>query len=139
MYESLSISDVSLPWLGTLVLVSSGLFCSLGYFMYEHGYENYGRNLFGCGIIIGLVFVYIQYFEYMSNVSLISGGMSGSIFYLLTGFHGMHVIIGLCLLIINFSMWCIVDTYAIHLVSQLGGFGRWLLSILSLGSGTKLK
>ena len=127
MYEYLSISDISLPWLGTLVLVGSGLFCSLGYFMYEHGYESYGRSLFGYGIVIGLLFVYIQYFEYMSNVSLISGGMSGSIFYLLTGFHGMHVIIGLCLLTVNFVMWCLVDVYALSLVSSFGQFGRWFI------------
>lgn len=51
-------------------------------------------------IILGLVFMFFQYIEYNRLGFSISSGIYGTSFYCLTGLHGLHVIVGLILLII---------------------------------------
>lgn len=46
-----------------------------------------------------LAFVSFQYFEYSSGTFHIISSSFGSIFYTLTGLHGLHVIIGFILLL----------------------------------------
>nr|YP_011004210.1 cytochrome c oxidase subunit III [Metathelazia capsulata]WPS93545.1 cytochrome c oxidase subunit III [Metathelazia capsulata] len=53
-------------------------------------------------IFIGSCFVCFQLFEYSSNCFTITDSIYGSIFYLGTGLHGSHVLIGVIFLIINF-------------------------------------
>ena len=53
-------------------------------------------------ILLGFIFIYLQYFEYFSSLFTISDSVFGSSFYLLTGFHGAHVIIGVLFLIVSF-------------------------------------
>jgi len=70
---------------------------------YCHRGASAGSNKhIGRGLIItifyGLVFILCQYYEYTHLTFNISDSVYGSIFYMLTGFHGMHVIIGLILL-----------------------------------------
>lgn len=50
-------------------------------------------------IFLGAIFIYCQYHEYMHASFDMTDGIYGSIFYSLTGLHGAHVIIGVCLLI----------------------------------------
>lgn len=45
-------------------------------------------------IILGLIFIYFQYVEYFSSFFTISDSVFGSSFFLLTGCHGLHIIIG---------------------------------------------
>jgi cytochrome c oxidase subunit 3 len=43
---------------------------------------------------MAMSFVLIQYVEYRELTFTISDGVYSSLFFLLTGFHGMHVIVG---------------------------------------------
>ena len=52
-------------------------------------------------ILLGILFSYIQYLEYTESSFNFSSGIYGSIFYILTGFHGIHVIIGTIMLIVG--------------------------------------
>jgi len=48
------------------------------------------------------MFIAAQALEYITSVISIADGIYGSCFYLLTGFHGFHVIIGTIFIIICF-------------------------------------
>jgi heme/copper-type cytochrome/quinol oxidase subunit 3 len=49
-------------------------------------------------IVLGAYFIYIQFEEYTISLFTIADGIYGSIFYIATGFHGIHVLIGTCFL-----------------------------------------
>jgi cytochrome c oxidase subunit 3 len=82
----------------TTVLVGSSFTCQMGVFAAERG-DAYGlRRWFLLTFAMGLFFVLGQANEYRSLVhegTTISATGYGSVFYLTTGFHGLHVIGGL--------------------------------------------
>ncbi len=93
----------------TVILVASSITCQWGVFAAERG-DVYGvRRWFFGTFLMGLIFVCGQANEYRNQVNeyhhLVNGvheaGMTlsssgyGSVFYLTTGFHGLHVIGGL--------------------------------------------
>jgi len=80
----------------TIVLVLSSITCQLGVFAAERG-DVYGlRRWFTITFFMGAIFVAGQSFEYfVHNTFSISSNAYGSVYYLTTGFHGLHVIGGL--------------------------------------------
>jgi cytochrome c oxidase subunit 3 len=83
----------------TTVLVLSSLTCQLGVFAAEQG-NVYGlRRWFAITFLMGAIFVGGQANEYHNLVTnhgtTISSSTYGSVFYLTTGFHALHVIGGL--------------------------------------------
>ena len=82
----------------TIILVASSLTCQFGVFAAEQG-NVYGlRRWFTITFVMGLIFVLGQGYEYLVLVedgTSISSSTYGSVFYLTTGFHGLHVIGGL--------------------------------------------
>jgi|NOAtaT_7_FD_contig_123_4786_length_4403_multi_37_in_2_out_1_3 cytochrome c oxidase subunit 3 len=50
-------------------------------------------------LVFGLIFMFIQLYEFIHANFTISDGAFGSTFYMLTGLHGLHVCLGLALLI----------------------------------------
>ena len=82
----------------TVILVASSVTCQLGVFAAERG-DVFGlRRWFSLTLLMGLVFVLGQANEYRNLVAegtTIASSSYGSIFYLTTGFHGLHVIGGL--------------------------------------------
>ena len=93
-------TELNLPYalVFTIILVASSVTCQFGVFAAEQG-NVYGlRRWFSLTFVMGLVFVLGQAFEYAALVeegTTISSSTYGSVFYLTTGFHGLHVIGGL--------------------------------------------
>ena len=101
--------NVAFASVNTTVLVLSSLTCQLGVFAAERG--QVGRtggvlNVKGWGLrewfvltfLMGAFFISGQTYEYMTLVNegtTISSGPYGSVFFLTTGFHGLHVTGGL--------------------------------------------
>ena len=82
----------------TVILVLSSVTCQMGVFAAERG-DVYGmRRWYVLTLVMGLVFVLGQANEYRiqyaEDMRIDSHGY-GSVFYLTTGFHGLHVIGGL--------------------------------------------
>jgi cytochrome c oxidase subunit 3 len=51
-------------------------------------------------ILLGLVFTKFQLAEYETTTIRISDGVFGGVFYVATGFHGVHVLIGSIFLLV---------------------------------------
>jgi cytochrome c oxidase subunit 3 len=93
-------TELNIPYalVVTIILVASSVTCQMGVFAAEQG-NVYGlRRWFSITFLMGLAFVLGQANEYRTLVAegtTISGSTYGSVFYLATGFHGLHVIGGL--------------------------------------------
>jgi cytochrome c oxidase subunit 3 len=82
----------------TIILVLSSFTCQWGVFAAEKGDVFKLRRWFTITFVLGLLFVLGQANEYRMQVAdgnTISRTGYGSVFYLTTGFHGLHVIGGL--------------------------------------------
>ena len=87
----------------TVILVLSSVTCQLGVFAAEKGDVHALRRWFTITFVMGLIFVLGQANEYRHLVAdgiKINGDGYGSMFYLTTGFHGLHVTGGLIAFII---------------------------------------
>jgi cytochrome c oxidase subunit 3 len=96
--ESTEMLDFPYALVFTTILVLSSVTCQLGVFAAERG-DVYGlRRWYVLTLFMGTVFVAGQANEYRhlvdEGVTIASSGY-GSVFYLTTGFHGLHVIGGL--------------------------------------------
>ena len=87
----------------TVILVLSSITCQLGVFAAEKGDVHALRRWFTLTFVMGLIFVLGQVNEYVTLVHegiKINADGYGSMFYLTTGFHGLHVTGGLIAFII---------------------------------------
>ncbi|MDG6102418.1 heme-copper oxidase subunit III [Dactylosporangium aurantiacum] len=87
----------------TTILVLSSITCQIGVFRAERGDVHGLRRWFALTFVMGLIFVLGQVNEYVNLVHegvKINGDGYGSMFYLTTGFHGLHVTGGLIAFII---------------------------------------
>nr|WPS67095.1 cytochrome c oxidase subunit 3 [Systasis sp. 1 HHL-2023a] len=91
----------NIPLLNTLILLSSGV--SVTWCHYSLINSNYKYSFFSLmfTIFLGMIFSLFQYMEYLEASFSISDSVYGSIFFMSTGFHGLHVIIGTIFLMIN--------------------------------------
>jgi cytochrome c oxidase subunit III len=91
--------NIPFSTLNTTVLVLSSVTCQLGVFAAEKGDVVRLRTWFVITFLMGAFFIGGQVYEYASLVHndglTISANSYGSIFYLTTGFHGLHVTGGL--------------------------------------------
>ncbi|PWW58335.1 aa3-type cytochrome oxidase subunit III [Actinokineospora spheciospongiae] len=82
----------------TIILVLSSFTCQLGVFAAERG-DVFGlRRWYVATLVMGAIFVAGQAYEYYNLVHeglTIPSGPFGTVFFLTTGFHGLHVIGGL--------------------------------------------
>ena len=82
------------PLLNTLILLLSGATVTWAH----HGILQGSRKdaIIGLTItvILGILFTSLQAFEYIESSFKISDGVYGSTFFMATGFHGFHVLIG---------------------------------------------
>ena len=91
--------DLVLTTINTIVLVLSSVTCQLGVFAAERGEVGKLRFWYVVSFLMGLFFVVVTVYDYVDlaqkqGLTLSSSGY-GSVFYLTTGFHAMHVTGGL--------------------------------------------
>jgi len=95
------INPFEVPLLNTLILLSSGITITAShYFLLNNKY--YLISFYLClTIMLGLYFTRIQILEYVLISFSIWENTLGSTFFIATGFHGFHVIIGSLFLLIT--------------------------------------
>lgn len=97
-------SPFGLPLINTVLLLSSSITLTIAHHALIAGKRAQLTAFLAATFLLGFVFVYLQGVEYIEayqhlNLKLTSG-IYGSTFFMLTGFHGMHVTIGAIMLTI---------------------------------------
>ena len=89
-----------LPLLNTVILLTSGTTCTWAHHALKEGKR--GGLIWGLvlTVALGLLFTAVQAYEYGHAAFGFTDGIYSSTFYMATGFHGAHVIIGSIFLIV---------------------------------------
>ena len=94
------------PLLNTLILLCSGTTVTYAHHALIHGDRQGLKVGLWATILLGMLFSSIQAYEYAHASFPFAGLNYGAAFYMATGFHGFHVIIGTIFLIV-----CLVRSY----------------------------
>ncbi len=89
-----------LPFLNTLILLTSGATCTWAHHALRAGDHKRTATGLLLTVILGLMFTSLQAYEYAHASFGFTDGIYSSTFYLATGFHGFHVIVGTVFLIV---------------------------------------
>jgi cytochrome c oxidase subunit 3 len=98
-YGIYNINIYSIPVINTLLLLLSGITCTVGYKLLQLN-GNWKTYLI-ITLILASLFMYAQSIEYTNAFFTIIDGIYATNFFILTGFHGFHVIIGILFLVVN--------------------------------------
>lgn len=93
-----------LPLANTAILLTSSVTVTIAHHAIQEGKRNIVLAFLGLTVLLGFFFVFLQAEEYIHayqemNLTL-GSGIYGSTFFMLTGFHGMHVTIGAIILLV---------------------------------------
>ena len=104
-----------LPLINTLILLLSG--CAATWAHHALVHDNNNRKDMKTGltlaIALGALFTFFQAYEYSHAAFGFAGNIYGATFFMATGFHGFHVIIGTIFLTI-----CLIRTYKGHFTPE---------------------
>ena len=93
-----------IPAINTLILLTSGVTVTFAHWALKQGNNSKTTLWLAATVALGFLFVGLQAYEYQhawKDLNLTLGsGIYGSTFYLLTGFHGLHVTIGAIMLFV---------------------------------------
>ena len=92
-----------LPTINTALLLSSGVTLTIAHHALRENHRGRTIAFMWMTVLLGLVFLGVQGYEYAhaySDLNLkLTSGVYGSTFYMLTGFHGFHVFVGMLMLL----------------------------------------
>ncbi len=96
------------PLINTLILLTSGTTVTWAHHALQHGDRKGARNGLILTVLLGISFTCVQAYEYREiiieklffNTESQGAGLYGSSFFMATGFHGFHVLIGTIFLIV---------------------------------------
>ncbi|WP_232522337.1 cytochrome c oxidase subunit 3 [Marinimicrobium alkaliphilum] len=95
-----------LPFWNTLILLSSSVTVHFAHSALLKGERKPFNVWLGATIVLAVVFLFLQAYEYYEAYALmgltLQSGIYGSTFFMLTGFHGAHVLLGTIMLLV---MW----------------------------------
>lgn len=83
-----------IPFLNTVILLTSGASVTWAHHAILAGHRDQAVAALATTIALAVVFTGFQAYEYLEAPFTLSDGVYGSTFYMATGFHGFHVIVG---------------------------------------------
>lgn len=95
-------SPWGVPLLNTIILLLSGATVTWVHYAIISRDQSSGIFGFVCTILLAIVFTGLQVMEYFEAPFTIATSVYGSIFFMATGFHGLHVLLGTIFLIVCF-------------------------------------
>nr|ALO77579.1 cytochrome c oxidase subunit 3 [Xyleborus perforans]AML26140.1 cytochrome c oxidase subunit III [Scolytinae sp. BMNH 1274279] len=105
-------NPLEIPLLNTLILLTSGLTVTWAHHsLMENNFNQSLQGLF-MTVLLGIYFSILQGYEYMEAPFSIADSVYGSTFFMTTGLHGLHVIVGSTFLLI-----CLIRLYNNHFSS----------------------
>nr|WNH42684.1 cytochrome c oxidase subunit 3 [Neoperla excisa] len=106
-------NPLQIPLLNTAILLASGVTVTWAHHsLMENNHTQALQGLFFT-VILGIYFTILQAYEYIEAPFTISDAVYGSTFFVATGFHGLHVIIG-----ISFLLICLIRHSRFHFSSN---------------------
>lgn len=108
----------TLPFMNTLILLLSGTTVTWAHYAVMNGNNEDTIEALGYTVLLGILFTLCQAFEYHHASFGFKDGIYASNFYMATGFHGLHVIIGTIFLAI-----CYFRARKGHFVKNNGHLG----------------
>lgn len=98
-----SMTPFWLPTINTALLLTSGVTLTIAHHALVAGQRGKTIRFMWLTVLLGIIFLFVQGYEYYHayrelNLKLTSG-VYGSTFYMLTGFHGFHVFVGMLMLL----------------------------------------
>jgi cytochrome c oxidase subunit III len=92
-----------LPTINTALLLTSGVTLTIAHHALQVGNRARTIGFMWATVLLGIVFLCVQGYEYAhayADLNLkLSSGVFGSTFFMLTGFHGFHVFVGMLMLL----------------------------------------
>lgn len=145
------LNPLEVPLLNTSVLLASGVSITWAHHSLIEGNRKHILQALFITISLGVYFTLLQASEYYETSFTISDGVYGSTFFMATGFHGLHVIIGSTFLIVCFMRqlhyhftsnhhfgfeaaawyWHFVDVVWLFLYVSIYWWGSYFFSIIS--------
>jgi cytochrome c oxidase subunit 3 len=105
--ETTAMGWYGLPLINTILLLTSSITAHFAHVSLEQDKRPQLKLWLGLTIVLGVVFLCLQVLEYAHGYSeemklYLTSGIYGNTFYMLTGFHGMHVTLGTVMLIVMY-------------------------------------
>nr|YP_010408168.1 cytochrome c oxidase subunit III [Septaria lineata]URF21541.1 cytochrome c oxidase subunit III [Septaria lineata]USS60654.1 cytochrome c oxidase subunit 3 [Septaria lineata] len=103
------LNPFEVPLLNTAVLLASGVTVTWAHHALMEGDRMNGIQGLIATVVLGVYFTFLQGGEYYEAPFTIADGAYGSAFFVATGFHGLHVLIGSSFLLV-----CLVRVWTQH-------------------------
>jgi cytochrome c oxidase subunit 3 len=143
------LDPLKLPLMNTFVLLTSSAAVNVAHDELRLGDRQKFKNFLALGIALGVLFVITQAYEYIHAPFSFKNSIYGATFFMATGFHGAHVIIGVIFLFVCLARawagqftprhhvgfqfaawyWHFVDVVWLFLFSCIYIWGSWGASI----------
>nr|YP_010274436.1 cytochrome c oxidase subunit III [Ricania simulans]UJT96880.1 cytochrome c oxidase subunit III [Ricania simulans] len=98
-----SFNPMEVPLLNTIILLSSGISVTWAHQTIITNKLNKANKSIMITVLMGIYFTILQKWEYSESPFTIADSIYGSTFFMMTGFHGIHVIIGTIFLMVCFT------------------------------------
>nr|QRI61354.1 cytochrome c oxidase subunit III [Pochazia shantungensis] len=95
-------NPMEVPLLNTIILLSSGVSITWAHQAILINKLNKSNKSIMITVLLGIYFTFLQKWEYSESSFTIADSIYGSTFFMMTGFHGLHVIIGTIFLAVCF-------------------------------------
>ena len=120
-----TIDPWGIPFLNTMILLLSGTCTTWAHNALKEKNKKDFINALQCTIALGIIFLSFQVYEYIHASFKFTDGIYSTNFYMTTGFHGVHVLIGVIFLSV-----CLYRGYKDHFFVDKDGhlgfeFASW--------------